>query len=87
MTATQGRKNFYIMLKIIQKPETAIIITHEGVPKGVFMSFDQFEGWMETFDIMSDPALSKRLTRDLEQMRKGTLKTIPYEKVRKQLKL
>ena len=87
MTATQGRKNFYTMLKVIQKPDTAIIITYEGEPKGVFMSFEQFEGWQETFDIMSDPELSKSLIRDLEQMRKGTLKTIPYEKARKQLKL
>lgn len=87
MTATQGRKNFYTILKIIQKPDTAIIITHEGEPKGVFLSFEQFEGWQETFDIMADPELSKGLAEDIQKAQKGTLKTIPYEKVRKELKL
>ena len=71
----QGRKNFYTMLKIIQKPDTAIIITHEGEPKGVFLSFEQFEGWQETFEIMADPdeTLRADLLKGIREVKSGKL--------------
>ena len=73
MTATQGRKNFYEMLKFIQKPAATVIITHEGEPKGVFLSFDEFEGWLETMAIMGDPdpTLRKDLLRGIQEMKSG----------------
>ncbi len=55
MNATAARKNFFAMLKAIETPGVSITITYEGQPKGVFMSIEDFEGWMETLDILSDP--------------------------------
>lgn len=89
MTATQGRKNFYAMLKIIQKPDTAIIITHEGEPKGVFLSFDEFEGWLETMEIMADPdpTLKRDLLRGIREMKSGKrVNGVSLENLRKRLK-
>ncbi len=91
MTATQGRKNFYTVLKTIQTPGVSVIITHEGQPKGVFMSFEEFEGWMETMEIMSDPdpTLEKDILKGIRQMESGkrSKDTISYDALKKKLKL
>lgn len=84
MTATAARKNFFKFLTLEKQPGRHIAVTHEGIPKLVLMSFDEFEGWMETLEIMADPALMKSLAR----ARKEPLKNaIPWEKVKKNLKL
>lgn len=85
MTATQGRKNFYALLRLIQKPDTTVIIIHEGRPKGVFLSFEQFEGWLETMDIMADRELASGLVDDIRKAQEGSLDVVPYETVRKNL--
>ena len=87
MSATQGRKNFYSMLKEIQAPGVSVIILHEGQPKGVFMSFEEFEGWQETMEIMGDPVLSRGLAEDIKRAKQGKLDTMDYDTFRKRLKL
>jgi len=59
-TASEARKEFFSILREIETPGVFITITHAGHPKGVFISFEEFEGWMETMDIMSDPEEVKR---------------------------
>ena len=85
MTATDARKHFYAIIDAAKHPGVAVTITHEGIPKVVVMSFEEFEGWQETFDIMSDPVLSKDIVRALQNKKKG--KAIPWEKVKKDLHL
>lgn len=38
-------------------------ITHRGLPAVVMMSAEEFDGWMETFDIMSDKELVASIKR------------------------
>ncbi|MFH0851682.1 MAG: type II toxin-antitoxin system Phd/YefM family antitoxin [Candidatus Peregrinibacteria bacterium] len=85
ITATEARKNFYAVIDAAEHPGVSVVITHEGIPKVVVMSFEEFEGWQETFDIMSDPVLSKELVKDLKNSKKE--KGIPWEKVKKELDL
>lgn len=85
MTATQARKNFYAVIDKAEHPGFAIAITHEGIPKVVVMSFEEYEGWMETMEIMSDPAFDADLQEGLRQMKAGEV--VDYEDVKKQLKL
>ncbi|TSC59306.1 MAG: prevent-host-death family protein [Candidatus Peregrinibacteria bacterium Greene0416_62] len=55
VTASEARNNFFAILKEIEVPGVSVTITYEGHPKGVLMSIEDFEGWMETLDLMSDP--------------------------------
>ena len=57
-------------------------ITHSNLPPVVMMSQEEFEGWMETFDIMSDPQLVAELKAAEEE--EGA---IPWEDVEKELDL
>jgi prevent-host-death family protein len=83
MTATQARKELFSLIQMAQKSGKPVIITHEGLPKVVMMSFEEFEGWMETFDIMQDRELSDYLLMYLKNPKK--FKGVPWEKVKKDL--
>ena len=84
MSASRARKDLFKLIARAEKPGLSIAITHDGLPKVVLMSFDEFEGWMETLDILSD----SKLMKSLAQARKEPLKdAIPWQKVKKKLKL
>ena len=85
MTATQARKQFYAVIDAAEHPGVSVVITHEGLPKVVVMSYEEFEGWQETFDIMSDPILTKEIVKAIKNQKKE--KAIPWEKVKKELHL
>ena len=85
MTATTARKNFYKVIDMAEHPGVAVTITHDGLPKVVVMSFEEYEGWLETMEIMADPELSKEIVGALKNQKKE--KAIPWEKVKKELRL
>lgn len=48
-----------------------VAITRGGVPSAVLLSIDQFEGLMETIEILSDQKSICALRRSLKQVEKG----------------
>lgn len=82
VTATKARKQFFKMIDMASTPGASVTITHAGLPKVVMMSVDEFEGWMETLEIMSDP----KLVKDIEEGMKEK-ETIPWSKIKKKMKL
>lgn len=89
MTATQARKTFYAVIDAAEKPGVAIAITHEGIPKVVVMSFEEYEGWQETMEIRSDPELVRDLDEVMKEMKAGKIhkNTVSLDAVKKRLKL
>ena len=85
VTATEARNDFFAILKTIETPGVSITITHEGHPKGVLMSVEEFEGWMETLDIMSDPKEATEILKRLHN--KGKEETVTFEEFKKDLGL
>ena len=61
--ATAARKNFFSILKDIQKPGAHYTITLEGRPLAVFMSSSEFNSWKETIEISSDKSLAEDLLK------------------------
>ena len=55
MSATQARKQWFELLQQASKPGLHVTIRHKNLPDTVIMSAEEFEGWMETMDIMSNP--------------------------------
>ena len=87
MTATKARKNFYAVIDEAGHPGVAVAITHAGTSKVVIMSFEEYEGWQETMEIMADPVLSKELEEAVQDMKAGNLhkNTISLDEVKKRL--
>ena len=61
------------------------IITVKGVPAAILMSAAEFESWQETMDILADPGLVKAIKKGEKEIDEG--KGIPWEEVKKELKL
>ena len=89
MTITEARKNLYTVADEAEHPGVAVAITHNGIPKVVVMSFEEYEGWQETMEIMADPELDQELTEAMKEMKAGKLHkdTISLDEVKKRLKL
>jgi prevent-host-death family protein len=78
LTATEARKNFFTMLKDIETPGFTITITHEGKPKGVFLSIEEFDGLMETLSILSDPEEVQAIQEGIDDARHGRVTDLDF---------
>ena len=58
------------MINLAGKPGAPVVITHEGLPKVVMMSFQEFEGLMETLDVMANPKEAADILKRLRNMHK-----------------
>jgi antitoxin YefM len=47
------------------------IITKNGKPSAVIMSFDEWESWKETMEVLSDPSALRRIRKAQNYFRKG----------------
>lgn len=89
MTITEARKNLYAVVDEAEHPGVAVALTHNGTPKVIVMSFEEYEGWQETMEIMADPELDKELEEAMKEMKAGNLHkdTVSFEEAKKRLKL
>ena len=76
MTRTQVRKRFDDVIDSVKRPKRYVVITREGEPEAVVLSFEEFEGLMETFDIMSDPKERAAIKKALRKKEKGDCVTL-----------
>lgn len=83
ITATEARNDFFSLLKAIKTPGVSVMITYEGHPAGVLMSAEEFEGWMETMDILSDPEEAEALREAMQEKEKGEV--VSLEEFRKNI--
>jgi prevent-host-death family protein len=91
MTATEARKKFYAIIAATEHPGVSVVITHDGLPKVVVMSFEEFEGWQETMEIMADPdpSLDRDIREGIREMKKGKVPkgAISLDALKKELNL
>ena len=91
MTATEARKQFYAIINATENPGVSVIITHEGIPKSVVMSFEEFEGWQETMEIFSDSdaTMDLDILKGISEMNKKSIAkdTVSIDSLKKALKL
>lgn len=87
LTATEARKKFYALINFVGHPGVSVVVTHEGIPKVVVMSFEDFEGWQETMEIIaeSDAEMDKDILAGIREMQsaKCPKNTVPLRTLRK----
>ena len=62
------------LLKVISLAQNAgqeWIVTKNGRPAAVIMSFDEWESWRETFDIVSDKKIMKQIRKSIAYFNRG----------------
>lgn len=71
LPVTDVKRNLLPLIRKVQKLQESVTITRNGRPAAVLLSLDEYEGLLETVEILSDPALVKRLRRSKKELDRG----------------
>lgn len=82
---TKARNELPELAKNASKKMDEYIITVNGVPKAVLMSFAQYDSWRETEEILADRDFMKGIREGEEDIKKG--RVVDWEDVKRELKL
>lgn len=81
----EAKKSLSAIVKDIEEKYDRFSITKNGVEKAVLLSSEEFEGLLETLDILSSKEERDAIARAKAQVRKG--KTVPLRKFKERLKM
>lgn len=81
MPITQARQTFLDLPEAVQGGP--LFITRHGRPVMTLLSMEQYEGMLETIEILSDETFSRRLKESIDQARAGD--TVSLQEARRRL--
>ena len=79
VSITEAKNTLLDLIRNIELRHQAVAITRGGIPAAVLLSMDQFEGLMETIEILGDSKSLRSLKRSLKQAEAG--KWVSHEAV------
>ena len=79
VSVTEAKNKLLDLIRRLKANPEVVAITRDGTPAAVLLSMDQFEGLMETLEILSDPKTMRSLRRSVKQAQAG--KWIAHESV------
>lgn len=82
ITASEARKKLFELLENTSKGKGGYEIQLRGKGSAVLMNKDEFEGWLETIDIMSIPGEAEKILKSAKSKKRYS-----WEKVKKMLNL
>ena len=80
---SQARKQLSSLVDEAARRHRRVLITRRGLPAVVIMSSDEFEGWQETIEIMSDTKAMAAIRQGLRDIAAG--RVTPREEIRARL--
>ena len=77
LSMTEARKRFFELADDVQVPGVHYTLTEKGRPRVVMMSPEEYEGLVETLDILSeDPKILEKLTASEKEIKQGKYVTL-----------
>ena len=77
ISISEARKKIFNIAEKVQSPGVYYTLTEKGRPKAVMMSAEEFEGWVETLEVMEDfPDLKKDIKQEEQEYKKGNYITL-----------
>ena len=62
-----ARQNFSTLVDRVDRLSERFVVTKNGTPRAVLMSAEEFESWVETLEIMSNPKTVKALNQGIKE--------------------
>ena len=75
MSLKQARSRFSSLVDTADPLYERVIGTKNGTPKAVVMGVDEFESWVETLELLSNPKAVKALEQGLKEAKAGKLRS------------
>jgi prevent-host-death family protein len=72
---TKVKKEFLDVIKEMIEDESTITVTKNGMPVGVMMTPERYEGLLETIEILADPKTIEALKASEKDFRTGKVHT------------
>jgi len=63
----EARQKFSTLVDRADRLSERFVVTKNGTPRAVLMSFEEFESWVETLELMSNPKAVKALEQGLKE--------------------
>ena len=71
VTLSDAKTNLPRLLAEVSRLGERVVITRSGRPAAVLLSVDEYEGLLETLEILADPELSEAVRRGLAEAERG----------------
>lgn len=75
LTVTEAKAHFLELIRDSDRRLERFVITKQGKPKAVLMNADEFEGWLETLEIVSDKKALKEIRKAKKELEEGKTKS------------
>lgn len=85
ISLAEAKKNLSAIINDVDEKYDRFMITKNGVDKAVIISSEEFDGLLETLDILSNKEERDAILRAKEQARKG--KTVSLKDFKTRLKI
>jgi prevent-host-death family protein len=72
---SQAKARLTKLLTEVEELGEEVVITRSGRPAGVLLSFSEYEGLLETLEVLADRKLSRAIQRGLEEAARGDVLT------------
>ena len=72
---TKVKKEFLDVIKEMIEEESTITVTKNGMPVGIMMTPERYEGLLETIEILADYRIGKALKASEKDFRAGKIYT------------
>ena len=83
INASEAKKHLLEIIREADESFERYCIVRNGEPKVILMSVDDYEGWLETMEILSDKTAVAEITKARKELNAG--KGIPFEKILEKL--
>ena len=71
MSLKQARSRFSSLIDKADRLSERFIVTKNGTPKAVVMGAEEYESWVETLELLSNPKTVKALQQGLKDAKAG----------------
>lgn len=68
---SDAKRDLLTLVKKIHQLRESIAITRNGRPAAVLLSFEEYEGLLETIELLSNPRLTALIKKSIQQAQKG----------------
>jgi prevent-host-death family protein len=75
MSLKQARSQFSSLIDKADRLSERFIVTKNGTPKAVVMGAEEYESWVETLELLSNPKAVKALQQGLRDAKAGKVRS------------
>ena len=75
VTLSHAKAHLARLLAEVEQLGEEVVITRSGQPVGILLSLEEYEGLIETLEILADPELSRSVQQGLRDEAAGNLLT------------